>query len=110
MILFLFSLLFRQFSTTYLTEPPRKINTLEGFRSKKSMSSQTNWNNAQTLQGYAFKKISNITMILGIIIFLLEIASFIYWKQGIVWLIIFESVTLGITLIFNKYYIDSKLI
>lgn len=80
MILFLFSLLFRQFSTTYLTEPPRKINDLEGFRSKKSMSSQTNWNKVQNLQGCAFKKISNITMILGI------------------------------TLIYNKYYIDYKLI
>lgn len=109
MILFLFSRLFSQFSSIYLTEPPRKINKLEGFRSKKSMASQDNWSKAQTLQWHSFKKIANITMILGIFVFLLEIISFIFWKQGIMWLILFEGIILGVAFGFNKYYIDSKL-
>lgn len=109
MILFIFSLFFFQFSNTYLSEPPKKINKLEGFRTEKSMSSQENWDKAQILLGHYFKRNAKFLLPLGLIIFLLEIISFIFWRTCIIWLLILEC-AIFFTCCFNlKVSVDSKL-
>ena len=109
MLLLIFSFLFLHFSKSYLSEPPKKINKFEVFRTKKSMSSQKNWDQAQLLLGHFFKTISTFLLFIGSVICLSEIIVFFFWRTGIIWLLLLECLIFFICCIYLKYSVDSKL-
>ena len=109
MLLLIFSFLFFQFSNVYLTIPLKKINRFEGFRSKKAMSSQENWDKAQRLLGHSFKQLASYLIIIGFIIFLVEIFAFFFLKNSMTWLLILETFIFFICCFIIKYSVDSKL-
>lgn len=109
MLTLIISFFFRLFSQTYLTEAPKVINNFEGFRSKKSMSSQSNWILSQKLAANAYQKIYRTNLIIGSIIAILEILSFIFLKEVLSWIFLLELMIFFISCSFIKWYVDNQL-
>jgi uncharacterized membrane protein len=61
--------------TITLIFPPRKINLIYGFRTKRAMKSQEGWDYANKLTGKILLIMGMITLVLNIIIYIITINS-----------------------------------
>lgn len=110
MMLLFTSFFFKLFSSLYIIDPPKKINKFEGYRTKKSMSSQENWDKAQQLMVESFQKVTKILVVTGLIFSVLEVISFFIKIQDFTTpLFIVETIVLFLVCGYIYYSVEKKL-
>ncbi|HFP8477073.1 TPA: SdpI family protein, partial [Enterococcus faecium] len=95
MILLILSLVLLVVSNLMKNNPPTKINSFYGFRTKKSMKNEKSWHLAQKLLGDFSKKKVIPVFLMGIVFFSIEIYSLAILKNEN----FFVSVLMGESLI-----------
>lgn len=63
--------------------PPKKINHIIGYRTKKSMKNKRNWQKANNNCGLLWIKIGVITFIISIILYILSLLNIIDFTERI---------------------------
>ncbi|ARB39714.1 SdpI family protein [Mammaliicoccus sciuri] len=93
-----------------IKNPPENINHFYGFRTKKSMKTQKNWNKAQIICGKYTKQIFRYSLYISLILIVLDIYSLITKKENIIlYSTIIQSVTLCIFLLYMIIKTNKKL-
>ncbi|WP_169926459.1 SdpI family protein [Staphylococcus rostri] len=67
----------------FSSAPPQQINYFYGFRTKKSMKNQQNWERAQVLFGEVFEKIFRYALMVSIVWFVIDVALLIVGYENI---------------------------
>lgn len=67
-IIFICPVIFLMIGVIFSKFPPRKINCFYGYRTKRSMISQNNWDYSQKALGAIFIKISSIFLLVNIVL------------------------------------------
>lgn len=110
MLLVLFAFLFTQFSSAYFNEPPKTIDRLEGYKSKRARSSQKNWDHAQQLLAIHLQKTATLFWRSGLPILVFELI--LLFTQSIFvfqLMLLIETITFLLSLFLIYYSIESKL-
>lgn len=101
--LFILGKIFRQ-------SPPEKINNYWGFRSKKSMKNQDNWNKAQKEFGIQSEKLFMYTSLFSLTILLVDVLLIVYSKDNLLILsLVIQSIILISLLLIIYLDVNKKL-
>lgn len=110
MLLVLFSFFVSFIGKLYREDPVKKINKLDGYRSRRAMKNQENWDKAQRISGHYLKLIGTLFFILGIILTTLEIGLVIMsGKQYISLVLIVELAIFIFSYLFLKIQTEKRL-
>ncbi|HCM89030.1 MULTISPECIES: SdpI family protein [Vagococcus] len=109
MVLLLMSLFLYLFSPP-LYEYPQKINRFEGYRSKKAMKNQENWEKAQKLMITAYKKARKALLVLGILLIITEYLLFFVFHIDVLFLLIMLEgfIVIG-TCLYVHLYVEKRI-
>lgn len=81
--LLLVGFLFLCLAYYYLKKPPKKINYVYGYRTRRSMSNQDIWDFANTQSAKDFWKVAIVTLIVGIALLLFDIKFKVLIQMGV---------------------------
>ncbi|MDS3867172.1 SdpI family protein [Staphylococcus hominis] len=101
MLLFPSSIFMILLGSLIIKHPPKKINYFYGFRTKKSIKSQHNWDKGQIICGKYIKHFFSYSLYFSIIPIALDIFFLIIKRESILlWSIIIQSIILCTLLLY----------
>jgi len=89
-------------SFIFVKFPPKKINYLYGYRTKRSMTNQEIWKVANTYSARLMVKITLISMVFPPVLY------FVYSEKNLLITIIIHTVLLLSTLVFTGKHLDKN--
>ena len=108
MLLFMALILYLFSSSLY--EYPKKIDCYEGYRTKKSMENQENWEKAQKLMVTAYRNTRRALLWIGLMILLIELIFYFIFKIDLFLpLVILESVMIIGTCFYVHWYVERRI-
>ena len=108
MLLFMALILYLFSSSLY--EYPKKIDHYEGYRTKKSMESQENWEKAQKLMVTAYRNTRRALLWIGLMILLMELIFYFIFKINLFLpLVILESAIVIGTCFYVHWYVERRI-
>lgn len=90
------------------TPPEKKIDKSMGFRTKKSMASQANWDKAQLEMIHFAQKAILPACVLGILFSVVEVYYLIHWSENIFTAILLLELLVTVIFYLKMYFDVSK--
>ncbi|MGW9989447.1 SdpI family protein [Staphylococcus hominis] len=109
MLLFSSSIFFILLGNLFIKNPPKQKNYFYGFRTKKSMKNQKNWNKSQVIYGQYTQCFFKYIFYVSLIFLILDIYGIIISQNIIFWSTIIQSILLCILLFFINFLVNKKL-
>jgi|SRR5699024_5691514 uncharacterized membrane protein len=110
MLLFPSSIFMILLGIIFIKTPPERINHIYGFRTKKAMKNQKNWDKAQIIYGKYTKQFFSYSLYFSVISLVLDIFALITKKDNIIlWSFIFQALTLCVLLFYIDFKVNKKL-
>lgn len=88
----------------FLNVPPQQINYFFGFRSRKAMKNQENWDRAQKLFAELFEKVFRYTLMVSVVIFVMDIAFLIAGYDNLLLTSVISQAIILFVLCFAVYW------
>ncbi|PTF27141.1 hypothetical protein BUY19_07670 [Staphylococcus cohnii] len=110
MLLFPSSIFMILLGIIFIKNPPKKRNHIYGFRTKKSMKNQKNWDKAQIVYGIYTKQFFHYSLYFALLLLALDIFALITKNDNIIlWSFIIQGLTLCTLLFYIIPKVDKKL-
>lgn len=79
--------------------PPKKINPIVGYRTRKSMKNKKNWNKANKYCGIVWIKAGIINLIISTVLCILQLLKIIVFTETLIaWIVLIQIIPLLIAI------------
>src|SRR5699024_11699875 len=110
MILFPSSIFMIFLGVVFIKSPPKNRNHIYGYRTKKSMKNQKNWDKAQIIYGIYTKQFFYYSLCFSLVPLSLDIFALITKNDNIIlWSFIFQGLTLCTLLFYINFKVNKRL-